>query len=721
MVGCCVVVFTTPLYQAVATVELVAFNQSFLGMNQVDPQAGTDANSASPGNIQTQVRVLTSRTLMNRVFERMSLELSPFTSAPTTVFSKLRNRLPFMRQEPLLQSRQALAVAQKTLSVRGVGATRLIELSCQSTSPEIAANFVNTLAAEHVSQTQASRANVTQRTSQWMESQMEESRARLREATEKLRDFVQKSGMDFFPQQITLADSKMRSLQGDVAGVQADRIAKQARWELAKSTPLESLPDVMSDPTLQQLKAQLQIEKQQLAVLTANLTPEHYKVKPVLAQIAETSQALEKEEAALVKRVQSDYEEALRKERLLAGAYNSQTRAVTAQSDKAGQYEMLKKDVETQQALYNSLLQQSNQAAMIALAPSGGVRIVDPATPDPNPSTPKPAKDIPMYSIAGGALGYTLLLLRELARRKKGTALFDTPGDTQALLGVPELGVIPTVAISQQPRKRLFFGTPKTETVESVRSLADLSTRRGSEQVNGGVWDQNGSSMLAESFRQTLISLLRGKPYNHNSAYVITSAGPSEGKTTLSANLARAMAEVGQKVLLLDADLRKPHLHSLLGEHDQEGLSDILTHPGKISELKLDRYIQSTIFANLSVMTHGRALVDSPAVIFFSPRVGELIAQLRAQFDCIIFDTAPALLFPDARLWGRHADGVVLVVRAGLTTKEGASAACVQFANDGIPVLGTILNDWRPDPASRLGQYYYGEYSGHGTKTGPRS
>jgi capsular exopolysaccharide synthesis family protein len=715
--GVASVTFTTPLYQATTTIEILGFNQSFMGMNQLDPMAGTD----NAGNIQTQIRILTSRSLLSRVFERMNLELTPVTSAPATVFTNLRNRIPYLQQEPMLQSREALATAIRTVSVRALGATRLIEISCQSTSPDIAAGFVNTLAAEHVSQTLAARTSATQHTSQWMESQLEESRARLMDANEKLQDFVRKSGMDFFPDQNTLADSKMHTLQGDVSGIQADRIAKQARWELAKSTPLDSLPDVTNDPGLQQLKGQIATLRREMAPLTATLTPEHYKVKRIQAQITETQQTLEKEEAAFLKRTQSDYEAALRQEKLLLGAYNAQTHTVSSQADKAGQYAMLRREVDTQQQLYNVLLQQSNQAALIALAPSSSARVIDAANPDPNPSTPKPSKDIPTAAMAGGAIGYGLLLLRELARRKKRTTLFETPGHTQAWLGVPELGVIPTAEFVPQPKRRLLFGASNGSQAQSLAFGTDIRTEPDAARPNGGIWSPGGSLLLTESFRQTLISLVRAKPVDHSPVYVITSAGPGEGKTMLSAHLARAMAEVGQKVLLLDADLRKPHLHNLIGADDHEGLSDLLAESAKISELDLDRYTQSTPFANLSVMTHGTAALDSPAVLFFSPRIGELIGRLKARFDYILFDTAPTLLFPDARLWGKYADGIVLVVRAGVTTRDGASAACARFLDDGIPVLGTILNDWTPDPKSRLGPYYYGQYYGQNTARSGKS
>lgn len=707
IVGVAADTFRTPLYSASSTVEIVGANSRFMGMSQLDPEA-SQSDLGAVAFVQTQVRVLTSRALIRRVLDRMNIELTPVSSAPATIFTRLRNRLPFLRPEPLLQSRQAAAIAARTLSVHAVGATRMLEISCQSTSPSVAAAFVNTLTAEHVAQTVAARANATQHTSQWMDSQMEEARSRLQEASEKLRDFVQKSGMDFFPEQSTLADTKMRKLQADVASIQADRIAKQARWELAKSTPLDRLPDVMGDGTMQGIKSQIQMLRRDMAELMTTLTPEHLKVKRLQSQIDELSQALEKEESIFLKRTQSDYEAALHEEKLLQGAYNSQTYSVSGQADKASQYAMLRREVDTQQQLYNTLLQEADQAAVVALAPTTGLHVIDTAGASMIPASPSPTKDIPIASLAGGAFVYGLLLLRELGKRKKRMALFDMPGHTQALLGVPELGVIPNARAQQQARKRMLPAKSLsiTEAGASSEPDNDLSERLEPAGLNGALWN---STLLSESFRQTLVSLLRARPKDHNPAYVLTSTGPGEGKTSVAANLARAMAEVGQRVILLDADLRKPRLHTLLGIEGKEGLADILVEPVPIASLNLDRYIQSTPINNLSVITHGSVSVSSPGVLFFSPRLGELIARLKTRFDCVLLDTAPALWLPDARLWGLYADGVVLVVRAGVTSREAASATCERFAQDGIPILGTILNDWAPDPKSPLG-YYYGEY-----------
>src|SRR5262249_7839353 len=171
-------------------------------------------------------------------------------------------------------------------------------------------------------------------------------------------------------------------------------------------------------------------------------------------------------------------------------------------------------------------------------------------------------------------------------------------------------------------------------------------------------------------------------------AYVVTSVGPGEGKTTLSANIAIAMASIGQRVLLIDADLRRARLHSLFDLKNRPGLGELLTSTQALDQLDLDSHITRTHVPDLHVLTHGLTQVDTPATLFFSDRVKELVTALRRRYDFILMDTAPVMPFPDARLLGQRADAIVLVVRSGITTREGAMNACQLFQEDGIPVLG---------------------------------
>jgi len=185
----------------------------------------------------------------------------------------------------------------------------------------------------------------------------------------------------------------------------------------------------------------------------------------------------------------------------------------------------------------------------------------------------------------------------------------------------------------------------------------------------------------------------------------------------MSVNLGVAMAEAGLRVLIIDADLRRSHVHVHFGAKDHKGLSDLLLSSDPIDTLVMDDYVQPTGIEKLYVITSGLAEVETPALLFFSRRVQQLVPQWQAHFDCVILDTAPALPFPDARLWGKFSDGVVLVIRAGITTREGASSTCQLFLDDGIPVLGSILNDWTARDGGGRGHYYYGYGSyGYGKK-----
>jgi len=702
------VVVREPQYVSSGTLEVLGFNQSFMGLNQVDPQA-SETYSASASNIQTQIRILTSRSMMGRVMERLSLETAPVTAAPDSVFTKIRARIPIGRKEPLEKSKEAMMIAAQTLSVRAVGTTRLVEMSCRSTSPEIAAAFLNTLAAEHISQSLAGRSSATQRTSQWMEAQLEEAKARLQQAGEKLQGFVRESGMDFFPEQSTLANSKLRQLQGDLSTIQADRIAKQSRWELAKSTPWENLPAVLNDATLMGIKGQIMTVRREMATLTTTLTPEHAKVQRLQAQLTELEQTLEKEKSGLLKRLESEYQEALRREKLLAGAYSAQTRSLGSQAERTGQYELLRRDVETAQQAYNNLLIQSGQAALVSMVPTSNLRVVDQAMVSSEPVSPEPWRDIPVGALLGMLLCYGIFLLVEMARNRRMMLRFDAPGHSAGVLGVPELGVIPSVEDETGSRRRLLGPLKRLGPAKSKGEIIDLKPEGEPTEEPAPILDwRSRSPYLAESFRNTLTSILRTKPKDHQPVYVMTSAGPGEGKTTITANLGVVMAESGLRVLLVDADLRCSRLHKLFGMGRLPGLSELLTDSGS-RELKISAFCHPTGIERLWLMPHGTGEVESPSVLFFSSRMKEILQEVQGQYDVVLVDTAPALQFADARLIGAYSDGVVLVVRANHTSRESAMVIRERLTADGIPVLGTILNDWAPEADSET-NYYYGGY-----------
>ena len=273
------VIFQTPVYRASATVELLNSPQGFTG------GYGGEGPGTAASNMATQVEILRSRTFLNRVLAKMSLELAPQISSPLTVFTRFRNRIPFMQRDPLVESREALSLAAGSLTAKPSGLTRLIEIDCTTTSPDVAATFVNTLIAEEGQKAQSDRATSTQQSAAVIDTQLEQAKSNLQQASEKLSEFVRKSGMDFFGQNATLADTKMASLKAEAAGMLSSLITKKNILETARSTSPENLPDVINDPGLMQLKSTIMGLQRDRAGLLKTFQPADPKVQKLDAQI----------------------------------------------------------------------------------------------------------------------------------------------------------------------------------------------------------------------------------------------------------------------------------------------------------------------------------------------------------------------------------------------------------------------------------------------------
>ena len=276
------------------------------------------------------------------------------------------------------------------------------------------------------------------------------------------------------------------------------------------------------------------------------------------------------------------------------------------------------------------------------------------------------------------------------------------PGEASLCLDVPELGVIPLAAAE---RSRSFNYYRQGRRIEQQKT-----EKSGKGSIELATW-QSGPSVLAESFRSTMASILyTGENGDRPRVIAVTSAGPCEGKTTVASNLALALAEIGRRVLLIDADLRQPRLHEIFKVSNEWGLSDLLagTKPSEGEALVI-----RTSYGGLHVLPAGSA-PSRISHLLHSPRALELLQKMRREFDMVLIDTPPMLQMPDARVLGRLVDGVILVVRSARTNKDAAAAAGRRLADDGTRILGTVLNEWDPRKASSA--YGYGHVYGYGPK-----
>lgn len=684
------VVFDSPVYKSRVLIEVQGINEAWL-RNSIDVASSFDSNEM---NIQTQIQLIRSGPFMRRVFERLQSETVPLTPAGTDLFSRLRQRVRPSAQDPIQHMQRGLQVALATFDARPVNRTRLIELTCDSTSPEIASQFVNTVAMEFIDESLRARMQSSQKTNEWLAGQMEETKSKLQEAEERLQEFVQSSGNLFAGQDVTLDDAKLAQLRMELSRIQSDRIAKQTKYELTLKNPIESLPEILDDAGLRAYQHKINDLRREKAALEMTFTAEHPRVKKINVQIAALQANLQSELTGVISRIRSDYESALRQERTLASAYNAQSQRVTSISSKAAEHNALKREVDTRRQMYQSLLVQVNQAGLTNSVPVNPMRLVEESSPARVPYKPKPVQNISFGVIAGLALTVAIVFIREKLDRS-----VKSPGISRSLVNAPELGVIPSAEAARGSKGLLARWRGN--------NANDYSLLPAERMANDVSFWHTGVSVLAESFRATLASLLR----NHAGGLaprviLVTSAGPGEGKTLVAANLGIALAETGRRVLLLDGDFRRPRLHQVFQVSNERCLIDLLEESTPIENYGVETLGVSTAVSGLTLLP-SRPAGQVISKILYSPRLPAIIERLSTQFDILIIDAPPILNLADARVIARMTDGVILVLRSGITDRSRAIEACRRIYEDGLIVLGTVLNDWHPGKSGDKHYYYY--------------
>lgn len=700
-------------YMTETTLEIQGLNESFMNLNQVDPSAAAGVYSASAVNINTQIEILNSSALRQRVVERLEREmiptLPPSGSGVAAAFNALRNALGFGPRTPIEAIQEGIRTAALSRRAGVQEGTRIIRISCQSTSPEVAAEFLTVMVAEYTEQGLENRARSARSTNQWLDNQLQEQKSKLEEAETKLKDFVARAGIEGLNQSdqtTTLAGSKLAQLQQELAAIQAERIARQSRYEIAVSKGPEALPEVMSASLLPQHQANLLTLERELAQLRLTYTNAHPKVRNVLAQIEEIRKSQEQERLQVIERLRNDLLAAKRREQLLTGSFRSETGTIQAQADKTLQYNLLRREVESNRQIYNNILQQVNQAGIATAVPTQNVRVVDSPSPGTEPSLRHVYIGGGLGLMTGLLLGCVLAVILQQSEQK-----FYKPGEPVSVLKLPELGVIPSNALfeDRNPLQRIAARLPF---VQRRRPGLLTSTESGPEPGPARVeliTHEQRPSLVAESFRAVLTSLLFAPQQLQPRVLTVTSANPQEGKSTVSSNLAIALSDMGRRVLLVDCDLRKPRQHTVFNVDNSWGLSDILMQTKPVMAYPMEALARQTQIAGLMVMTSGAPL-ESATNHIHSARFRELLERFRTEFDYVLVDTPPMMLVPDARVVGQWSDGVILVIRAAQTLQSDALTIARRLREDGTTIIGTVLNQWVPPGLGKKSYRKYHKY-----------
>jgi capsular exopolysaccharide synthesis family protein len=683
----------TPIYRVRTSLEIQGTN--FLEIKGSNDYTGSYATLES--YVETQVKLLQSEYLLEHVIDKLKLQKErPATGWPAFA-SRVQRIFDFSKSSHLPEREKLIREIERNLTVRTSGNSRLLEVLYESPDPKGAADFANTLVSEFIELTQEERWKSAQGTAEWLTNHLDKMKVQLEASEAQLQDYARASGLSFTSEKENLAESQLKELQDELSKVQAERIANQAKFEAAKSKPADSLPEMLDDPTMREYRQKLTELQRQYAELSATLTPEHYKVQRVQAQLNELNSVMQKERSNVLRRIGNEYAAALRRERLLSQAHALQEKVVADQSEKAIHYDTLKRDVDSNRRLYEVMLQRVKETSLAAAMRDSNVLVIDRAKPLPLPYRPSLPMNSAIGLFSGVLLGFGFVLLRERLDHK-----IRVPGDALTYLNLPELGAIPLAELPATQQISKGFYARRALSPPSERN--QLSSPEDCPEL--ATW-QRKPSLLAECVRTTLTSiLLPSQNGDHPRIVVLTSPCPGDGKTTVASNLSIAMAEIRRKVVLIDGDLRRPRLHKVFGISNDWGLSDVLRADTTLETVPIADLVCKTKVSGLYVLAGGRGVITT-STLLYSPRMTGLLDRLRSEFDMVLVDAPPVIHLADARVLGRLADGVILVIRAGQTTPESAMIACQRFAEDGTRVLGTILNSWNPN-ASPNYRYTYG-------------
>lgn len=670
------------MYRATTAVEIQDNKDDLLATKMLNTSNST-IPAETPTDVETQVRILQSKSLIERALER--LQTSADEKAGTQSRSASESQI-IIGPSGTATREDAVEKTSKQLKVSQSGQTRIVEISFEDGNPDRAARFTNALASEFIQANMESHLEMNRRTTDWLLSQLDDLRGKLKSSETALQNYARQQGLIYTNGNESISEEKLRELQAELSKAQAERVDRQSRSEVAHSVTDDTVPEVLNDNNLRAMESSLTDLKRQEADLRVVFKPDYTKTKRVQAEIQALESAIAAKRNEIVSRVDHELLESERREQLLAGAYARQMRFVADDSDKSIQYDMLKHDVDTNRQIYQAMLQRVKESSIASALKATNVRILDAAIPPDHPYKPSLPVNTGAGMLCGLMIGVAGILLRA-----RTNASVQEPGDAGLLLGVPELGVIPA---AQTSRKR----------IAPARGLLLASIQNETSEI-ASAYPEN-SSVIADSFRSVLASILFTGTRRRQQVLVVTSANPGEGKTTAVTNLGATLANMKRKVLLIDGDIRSPRLHSIFGLDNSLGLTDVLQQIAHHEVPKIHSPIRHTGIPNLHVLTSGPA-IESGADLLFSTSMPALIARYREEYEMILIDTPPMLLMPDARFLSRVADGVVLIARAGKTGRDAIQSACRRLFEDRTPIVGVVLNDWN----SRMSKYsYYSNY-----------
>jgi capsular exopolysaccharide synthesis family protein len=665
---------------------------------------------------KTQFELLRSRDLAGRVISELDLLHNPaFNSVDfrgrvtnlvlgpiSTLFDGKAQPVP-AKEAATFDRFDIISRYLDGLKIEPVVGTRMVTVSYSASNRSLAARIVDRHVRDYVQMGIDLRAQAGKSARDFLAGQLVEISRRVQDSEARLNTYRHQQGIVTFGlnEKNGVAAQRMTDLNKALIGIETKRMTAQEQMKLVQAGDLESLPQVVTNPTITALTTQVRSLQAEYARLSASFNPGYPKLDEAGAQMVAAQRALTVEIRDVAKAVQRSYVAANAEEKRLEAEIDAEKAKDLAINDASLRDAVLVREVETNRQLFKTVLQRMQEMDVTEQAPLSNISIVDNAVASRSPSAPKKLRDIAIVGLLAVLAGIGAAFYVEQQDDR-----FHTLEEVEDYLGLPSLAMVPDFS-------RLGSFSARRKSLNGAISALLGQAMGTNEQSQGNLTEYPPRGYIAgtaETYRMIRTALLFSRAGSPPRIILVSSAIKGEGKTSTAANTALVFAQTGARTLLVDADLRRPDCHSLVNETNQVGLSEVLT-----GQVPLDEAIRPTAIENLFILTAGSA-VPNPAELLTSGKMREAINVARDTYDVTIIDTAPLMLASDTCAMATMVDGVMLVAGAG-TPKRNIQRACQRLQYVGAKLLGVVLNRVNiHEPGHQEFRSYYLSYGQYETE-----
>ena len=641
----------TPYYRSTATLLVEAQIPKILNYQDI-----LAYNTRNLEYFNTHINALHSRNMMAQALERSGLAKDP-------------------RFLPGKTPEEQAEAAQGFVNVTAVEKSRMINIVVEHPDPQVASDLANALAQAYIQQDLDNRMGASMQAIDWLRERSEEYRVKLEKGLAELQEYREKTKSVSLEEDQNIVIEKLKALNAALTSAQTERIQAETMWKSVQGqidarVPTTQIAAVLSDAGVQITLQKLQDQQRAVAGLQQRYRQQH----PDLQQALELEQKLHKQFedacADALYALKSRFEMLVDREKNLQVALAEQEKVSFELDRKLVRYNELKRNIEADQEIHQAVLARMKEASISESLPADIIRLAEEARPAKAPFRPRPGQALVRGAAFGLILGIGAIFLFYYADHR-----FRRNEEVERILGLPVLATVPLIV--------------------------DKSV-----QARGMVSHLKQTSEVAESFRTLRASLLLKEEIRKARVLMITSAGPGEGKSLISTNLAISLAQDGRRTLLVGADLRRPVLSKIFDlDPDSAGLAEVLK-----GEIQWREALRRQDVPNLDVMCSGRIPLH-PSELLGRKELAEFLREAGGAYQHVILDAPPVLGVSDSLVLLPNADGVLFVVRYGVTHSMGASHAVLKLQGSGTPCMGSIMNG--VNLKSVANYYYYRRYGGY--------